>query len=183
MSDRLNDRMRRTILNTVIAHAFDEEEQALAEEWKALGDACYDKRYPKAVREKMAALPKGWLPETNHIEVAFGGQQASLSFTDGDRRVQHRHSAWGDRRYSIRADDRLSARFAELDRKQTKFEERKHEAEAQTRAALRSVSTIKKLRKEWPEIAPFTKGLGDTPLLPALPVADLNAMLRLGSAA
>lgn len=189
--------MREAIAKAVVQHRFGEAAKAIIARRAALASRVYDDIYSGADQKKMAALPGGWLPESNGIAVQLGGDRgySVLSFcgeTHGPiarviadriepvrRRVPASHEHGCLKVYengtplvvefqAIRAD--TDALCAEIET-----------AERQAKAAISSASTISGLISIWPEIAPFALVHENTtkPSLPALPVQQLNALFKL----
>lgn len=96
-------------------------------------------------------------------------------------------SAWaGDRPAAattvITADHPLAVRFFELENLEKDIEQRRIELRTKVRAALNSVNTVAQLLKVWPEAAELLpKTVAPKSTLPAIPVADLNALVGLPS--
>lgn len=83
---------------------------------------------------------------------------------------------------TITADHPLAVRFFELENIGKDIETRRIELRTKVRAALNSVNTVAQLLKVWPEAAELLpKTVAPKPNLPAIPVADLNALVGLPS--
>lgn len=202
MSTRLTNDLRDTIATDILRHRFNEQVDALIADRAALADAVYNDIYRKADREKMEALPKGWLPEETNIGVQFGApgsRYESLEFSGQfygklsalrakredervTRRVPHKHRSGCVKVYEEA--HKLAIRHQEIDARQSALMAEYDAASRQTKAALVSVSTIKRLIEVWPEVAPFAARHEDAPRqLPAVPTEKLNEMLGLPVAA
>lgn len=202
MSTRLTNDLRETIAHDILRHRFTEQVDALIADRAALADAVYADLYRKADREKMEALPKGWLPEEHNIGVQFGAEghtYQNLEFCgafygplggmrtvkDGERitrRVPHKHRSGCAKAYE--PSHKLVARYQELATRQADMDSEFKAAKRQTLAALNSVQTIKRLIEAWPEVAPFASKYEDAPRqLPSVPTDTLNEMLGLPVAA
>lgn len=82
----------------------------------------------------------------------------------------------------IAADHPLAVRFFELENLEKDIEDRRVELRTKVRAALNSVNTVARLLKVWPEAAELLpKTVAPKSTLPAIPVADLNALVGLPS--
>ena len=196
-SIRLTQPLRDGIARRMIAHRFADDVAASAAGFAALAGDVYNAVYSRKQRELIASLPKGWLPLEIHIAVTLGGDVRYLAFNGHGygcapslvpapdavtRPVADKHRRGvaatypATHRFAI-AHDRLVATAQEI-RQQASA------ANQQIHAMLRSASTTAKLVEMWPEAAAFLP-LRATPTvaLPAVPVADLNATLRLGEAA
>ncbi len=197
MSTRLTNTTRDQIASAVLTHRFREPVDALIADRAAFAEEVYNDIYRKADREKMAALPKGWLTETAAINVQFGdsrgyesvqfsgkiyGKLGSVKTKDDGKSVERRAFAKNThgcaRVYD--ADHRLARKHADLGRR---FEELKaafEAAERQVNAALDSATTVNRLVEMWPEVEPFVRPLGTpSPKVPAIPTDQLNKLLDL----
>ncbi len=203
MSTRLTNDLRDTIASDILRHRFNEQVDALIADRAAFAEAVYCDIYRKADRDKMDALPKGWLPECSRVGVQFGASGSryeNVNF-DGafygplgamrtrvkdapstDRRMQNRHAHGCAKVYEDQ--HKLSIRHQELDARFSALKEEFEAAKRQTSAALASVNTIKRLIEVWPEVAPFASKHEDAPRqLPSVPTEKLNEMLGLPVAA
>lgn len=198
MSTRLTNELRETIANDILRHRFADQVDALISDRAEFADAVYCDIYRKADREKMDALPKGWLSEEQNIGVQFGAEgraYQNIEFSGAfygplggmrtvkeneriSRRVQHKHRSGCAKAYE--PSHKLVARYQELANRQSDMDAEFKAAKRQTLAALNSVQTIKRLIEAWPEVAPFASKHEDAPRnLPSVPVEALNEMLGL----
>lgn len=200
MALRLTSSLRERITQAVLRHRFSSEVGDLMRQRAGIADDVYNDFYRKADREKMEALPDGWLPRAEYATAKFGEAGCSYqqikfsgSFTsklfklrpdpdkpkdDVARRVlsKHQHTCWK----VYEATHKLAVRFEQHRNAVSDLEGRIRVAEAQIETALNSVTTAAALVKAWPEVAPFVTAI--TPVeraLPALPVDSLNEMLKL----
>lgn len=203
MSTRLTNDLRDAIAADILRHRFNEQVDALIADRAAFAEAVYCDIYRKSDREKMEALPKGWLPECSKVGVQFGSTGRSYENVnfDGsfygplgamrtrvkdkpstDRRMQNRHAHGCAKVYDDQ--HKLSIRRQELDDRFSALKADFEAAKRQTNAALASVNTIKRLIEAWPEVAPFaTKHEAAPRQLPSVPTEKLNEMLGLPVAA
>lgn len=81
----------------------------------------------------------------------------------------------------LAADDPLTVEFHKLDDDKRAIDQRNEEVKVNVRAALNSVSTVKRLLEVWPESKELLPDDLDTAkaALPALKVCDLNKMIGL----
>lgn len=197
---RLTQGIRDSIRMAVLRHRFTADVDAMRAREGALANDVYDDVLRKADRDRIEALPSGWLPLATNICVKFGDNghgYTRLSFEGGcisseyhrlrtvkkdekptSRRVPCKLDRGCWKSYS--ADHRLTIRFEKLKADADALEEVISTAERQIKAALNSVGTVAALVKAWPEIAPFTKRYLPVPVsLPTIPTADLNKALKL----
>lgn len=199
MTTRLTNDLREKIANDILRHRFNEQVDALIADRAALAEAIYNDIYRKAEREKMDALPNGWLPEETNIGVQFVARYENFEFNGHfygklgalrtkreddrvSRRVQFRHRVGCAKVYE--EGHKLAVHHAELDARWSAMKAEYEAASRQTMAALASVSTIKRLIEVWPEVAPFVAKYDEQPCnLPSVPTDKLNEMLGLPVAA
>lgn len=209
MATRLNEDIRRRLTKALIIHRYTPDVVALADDFGKLADQCYNALYSKKTREQMDEVPLGWLPTTSSLKYQFGDitNIASLSFAgtsmlefetpchlsfdalDERRReaehrlVQNRHAGSGVVEV-FDANHRLSMKFTVLRHRRDELNEQAEQCRHTVRATLAKFTVVDKLVKEWEEIAPFvTEITGSRPLVPAVPVDELNAALNLKKAA
>lgn len=199
MSRRLTHDIRENIATAALRHRFIKEIEALAADRAALASDVYNDVYRKADREKIEALPAGWLPTVRYAAAKFGeagcaytqlqfdgsfyGKIQSLRIRNGtadrqDRRCLYKHQNGCWKVYE--ANHKLAVRHGTLSDREASLLASIRTAERQIEASLNSVSTVGALVKAWPEIEPFVKSLCPvTSRLPTLPTASLNEMLKL----
>lgn len=194
---KLTNWMREGIVKAALRHRFASAAATLVADRASFAQEVYADLYSAADRRKMAALPAGWLPEEDHIHVQFGDgrgyEQVSFSgaiygsitkmLEDPIERVFHR-AQYQHRNGCAKVYEPhhpLVVRHAELKARAKDLENQIDVAQRQTEAAIASASTVNRLTELWPEIAPFAAMYSDQPRapVPALPTAQLNAMLGL----
>lgn len=187
ISVKLNSDLRRFITIDMMRHRFAEDDLHVASLYTALAGEVYDDVYRATDRERMLALPKGWLPRSNGISAQFGedsGDFVRLRFGEVDgRRIIDRHRTGCARVYA--RSHSLSRKWFAYVVARDALKENRDEARKQIIAVLNSVSTTKRLADIWPEAVPFIlNNVADTKRnLPSLEIASVNALLNLDSKA
>lgn len=180
---RLNDGLRRTVLERLKAHSFKARRDELDGKLRVLGDEVYDHVYPKEVRRRMQALPEGFLDECESLPVSFAGDVTWVRFTE-KRRTATKHSSHGHVAAVYEASHTFTARFRELDGAVSRLAAEESDAMHKAAALLASVTTTRLLLEAWPECRPFVEDLlKDTApacVALAVPVAALNRAFGLG---
>lgn len=197
---RLTNDMRDALALAVMHHRFGDEVKELMAVKGEFAEAVYNDVYTKATREKMAALPDGWLPTRQDISAQFGdgSRYDSLRFDgcvygvlaelkdpakkDEDSRsfkiVLYKHAHGCAKAYE--PTHKLATRYLALKEREDDLKTRVRAAKAQAKTALNSVSTMASLLKAWPEIEPFARSFnGVQAKLPAIPISALNAIFKL----
>jgi len=194
MSTRLTKDIRESIAKALVVHRFTAQITKLYADNAALALAVYNDAYSKADREKMMALPNGWLPEVDTISAYFGtsyttvnvngkvyGDLARIVSADKNAatfRVQSRHKGACLKKYD--AIHKFSAEYDRLQGVKSDLTTAVDTARRSALAAMAAVGTVKRLIEVWPEIAPFaSKFEGERPQLPALQTDKLNELLDL----
>jgi len=204
MATRLTKDIRDSILTEVLRHRFQDRIEVLIADRAYFAEKVYNDIYRKADREKMEALPNGWLPNNTSIGVQFGdgGHRYTTVLFDGavygevgrvraktdkprervKRRVPYKHSHGCVKVYEPA--HKLSVEHQKLEGRFDELKQDYETAKRQASAALASVSTINRLVEVWPEIEPFARKYDETPpKLPAVPTSELNKLLDLPVAA
>lgn len=119
--------------------------------------------------------------KSNDIYPAFAGQRVRLNYgVDNHGKIIHRLTPEKNK-CLFPADHELSKRFARIVDKESSIEKKEAEIKANVKAALDSVTTIKKLISVWPEIKeilPEAEQEQQTSL-PAVKVENLNSLIGL----
>jgi hypothetical protein len=197
MSTRLTNSIRERIATAVLTHRFREQVDALIADRAAFAEEVYNDVYRKSDREKMAAISKGWLPETTAINVQFGdsrgyeslqfsgkiyGKLGSVKSKDDGKSIERR--AFSKNVHGCvkvyDADHRIAKKHAEIHQRYEDLKADYEAAQRQVEAALNSATTINRLVEMWPEVEPFARSFDASPLkVPSIPTDQLNKLLDL----
>lgn len=204
MSTRLTNTIRERIALAVLRHRFSDSIEAMIADKAAFADEVYCDIYKKSDREKISALPAGWLPEEHRVGVKFDNTKFSYENIDFSgcvygkisrtrvpqeksepaprRRVLTKHSHGCAKVYD--EGHRLAKKFVALKEREDELKVAIVAAERQVNAALESATTINKLVEIWPEVEPFARQFDKSPIkVPAVPTEQLNKLLDLPVAA
>ena len=122
---------------------------------------------PEHLREDMYAGPR-----TASITAAFGGQRRYINQWEGYRPAKSG--------LMLAADHPLSIRIEQLDAEERTINEQRQSLRADVRAAVNSVTTVKRLLEVWPEVKELLPTYAaPTKNLPAIKVEALNAAIGL----
>jgi hypothetical protein len=201
MANRLTNDNRERIAFAVLKHRFAAEVAELVRDRAAFADDVYNDIYRKADRDRIDALPEGWLPTTTGITAKFGEHSAGYETIQFDgslrsgtlsrfhtkpksrtlgiwRRIVTKHQHGCSKVYD--PGHKLAKRQDELRVRQVTLEQIVLESQKQIEAALNSVTTASALVKAWPEMEPFVKPyMTATPNLPSIPASKLNEIFKL----
>ncbi len=172
---KLTKYMREAIVKSLMKHRFNKDVMELIEAQENLAADVYEDHYPKGIRQKMDALPDGWLVKNDHLSVQFGG---SLGYTrlpfNGCHQIINRLSMVSDHGMSpvkrrilwkdnnccavqYPVDHPLTERFEKLSNARADLHDEISKAWAAAASAVERSTTLGALLKQWPEIEPFTK--------------------------
>jgi hypothetical protein len=192
--------MREKTVKALIAHRFDAEEKSLCAEAEDFGRAVWADIIG-ADAEKLAKLPAHWFKsatadhfgvpnikcpfttrydhESNRYEVRLRSKDLEWYWP-----IMHRKSVPVPFKLAQStlciARDSVHWPLAEaLAQRAEKLREARNEAEAKTSGILSAFTTVHKLVAAWPEVEPFLPGYTPHAAPPAIPAADMNALLRL----
>lgn len=174
-SIRLTNEMRSRIAKAVLEHRFGPEEKEIELDRKKLGSLVYDTLYDKFTQGLMAELPEGWLPTQCADHVYFAGQWVSVEFGEPRRFLYEEFNTSP----KFGADDPVSKLFESIESRKYKLREARGEASAKVNGLLSEATTVKKLLEIWPEVEPFIPPATAPVHLPAVPRAEVNALLGL----
>lgn len=197
---RLTNSIRDSIAKRVIQYKFVKTSSVLKDirhEIASLAQAVYNDNLSETDQEKIASMPNGWLPESDHIFVQFGTDRQNLFFNgepfsltwsvrkelkyfssdvpDVKKRIpDHMNRTFTS--YSARHD--LTNRYTDIDRKIRQFNTEVSESQKMLSAALSKATTTNRLIEMWPEVKPFVIEVVGNPKQPSValmvPVANLN---------
>jgi len=180
---RLTNEIRRQIITKLLDHGFSKRHAALRAEENALALELYNDIYSPEIQAQMQALPAGFLQARSTILCQFGNDCGVLFFKgDAGKRMAEKHVGLVAKVYSVNS--HFAMKYAELDFKKKMLSEERIQAKSTADGILYSVHTVEKLLEAWPECKPFVEAVTPMPkpLLPALPIPEINAMLGLTAA-
>jgi hypothetical protein len=201
MANRLTNEIRERVALAVLRHRFAGDVSALVRDRAAFAEDVYSDIYRKADRERMEALPEGWLPTSVAVTAKFGEHSSGYETIQFDgsirsgtlcrfhnrpssrslgiwRRIPNKHQHGCSKVYD--PSHKLAKRQEELRVRQTTLEQLVLESQKQIEAALNSVTTASALVKAWPEMEPFVKQyMTASPNLPSIPASKLNEIFKL----
>lgn len=175
----LNEKLRKIILERLVASRFGERQKALHCCFQDLGDAVYERVYPKDVLRTMARLPDGFFESCDLIRAMFGGDVYDVPLSmERPFAAKHLGSAIAAQ---FSSEHHLTEVYDNLRDDQRKLTQEIDNARSHARGLIWNSYTVRQLLERWPECGPFVKDLvtSDTSRALAIPVADLNRMFGL----
>lgn len=208
-SFRLTQPLRAKLLGDILEHGFQAETLALARRLAAFSEKVLLDLMPEKDQVRAAALPKGWLPMGNSVQVQLG--EGSNTYVDlafnGSQILFGRYRSSGPVRLgdAVRNDaiptavlhalpyhmesgcvrrygaaHPLALEWAALQDETNDLTTKLQAAASQVVSTLDAFRSTNALVKAWPEMAPFVAPYEPGDrTLPAVPRARLNAMLDL----
>lgn len=192
----LDQGLRAKIRTALLARKFNEEAEQLRVARAGLAFDLYQRLYDAPTRERMAALPEGWLPEQSELAVELGGTVRCVKFNGSPsaggyyamrqftqvpstfRQIQAHHSHGVV--LTLDGADPLTAACDRLEAAWVDLRERRDRLGAEVDATLAQFRTIATLVKDWPEVVPFLPERQQrTATAVAVPRARLNELLDL----
>lgn len=197
MSTRLNTHLRGCIITNALAKAgvdaeqaaYDADRRAWTEELRVHLNGAPDEELEAAEKKALKAvrmLPKHMigneptlLARNSYLCVNLAGANLLPDLYDAAGKREDRIVPRGRR--AVLADNPLVQRFYDLEARQAAIVDKRTTVRAQVKAAINSVTTVKRLLVLWPEAKELLPAnLEEARVnLPALKTADLNAMLGL----
>lgn len=193
---RLTNALRESLRDDILRHRFQKETDDLLDRRAKFAEKVYNDIFPKKTREKMKALPEGWLPTRSSIKATFGTDYVILYFNGTTSSFSQKLRYGSDRDYVYRpvlaskdsnvakayeANSELADEYTDVYRETEDLVEKISRASSGVMAVLNSVTTLGALVKGWPEIEQFTRKyvITNPSTALALPTQELNVMLGL----
>lgn len=171
--------MRINIRRELLKNRFGSEHKQIKENLGQLALEVYHQTLGDSARS-LAELPRDWFCHIREIRVKVGSSWETLHFPHGVELpvpYQKRDGCFAD--ISVR--DPLGMRFREIESRKSVLKATEEQMCAEINAVLHSVTTVKRLLEEWPEIEPVVvkhcKVVATR--LPAIRIDKLNESLRL----
>lgn len=202
MTNRLTSYTRALIVRKLMVHKFTETLKELRHSMVVIADCTYDRAFKRSDHLQMAALNIGWLPESGYFQAQFGATISQICFSgelilpyrsDEQKRIiayidyandtektevkrRFPHSKNNGVLVVITADSDLAIMFHKYEENLKTFLADIIAAENAAYGIVKRATTITKLIELWPEIEPFTKGLGapEERLMPVIQTTELN---------
>lgn len=200
---RLINEIRNSIRDSLLEHRFKSAVLALEARQAELARVTYEDCFKASDRKRMDDLPKGWVYEQTYSRVQVGSETVQLNYNgsfsrynqranvceiglfisrdlkDVHRRIPYSKSGNTVKIYGNAPGDEIGYNVHQYLRSVESLSEEIGAARRQTDAALRSFHTIAKMIEAWPEVMPFIPEKSVPSLLPVVPVASLNELLKL----
>lgn len=174
---RLTNDIRDRIIRRLIEHRFSEHEKELEKHQHAFGLAVYEDLYSPEIQTAMAALPIGFFLLREYVDCQFGHDYETIYF-GCSKPIAAVHHICAAKIYETTAP--IAKQFFKLKEEKDELRNKKDVARETARSILYSVHTVEKLLQTWPECKPFVEVSNrPEPLLPALPIAEVNTMFGL----
>lgn len=168
---------RSTIVNAMLYKRFSAEQESIDALNSAIALRAYNMVFPPATRQRMDALPDGWLPKVKQFNVEIGGLVTNFVLP-GKLPVpyERRHAVL----FVFASTDSFAEDYRQLEERAEKLKEERGRAKCEIEAVLASVASLGSLLEIWPEAKQFCAFLEVGPgNLPAPRIAELNLVLGL----
>lgn len=184
LSVRLTNDIKEGVIKNILAHSLGKEAEKLEQRRKELSDEVYNDYYDKTTRDKINALPDGWLPKRDRMHVVFGN--SSTGYCERNFKEPKRFLARDMEHRALKVypyEHRLTAKHDKLTDDIKEHNEKMKKAEISARGVINNCNTTKQLKEVWPSIAKFVESYEPsqkktgTEIAPVL--TDLNKMLGL----
>jgi hypothetical protein len=183
MNAKLSNHIRDQIVSNALRGAFEKEHADIKKRLAKLAMDCYRSVVP-AAKEKAARLaPEEFLSLTNSLTLRFYDNDTKRHLAS-ERSVEVAKPLPFFSRESLGYvsvyDRDLYLAFRALEEDRAALNKKHDELEESIRRTVYSTNSLKKLIEMWPEVEGFLPPdlTAPKPMLPALPVGDLNAALK-----
>lgn len=201
---RLTQQMKEDMTKAAMKHAFTEKVKALVTDRAEWMERLYERIYPKSLRDRMYALPRGYVHEDDDIkfmvgattnQVPFNGWAIGHSYNSklswaklGNvrpntvmKRMSESHARGGSIAIVLEATDPMAVEWEKLENRSKDLASAYSSTQQAIKVALDQCTTVKSLIKAWPEFEPFAKpyDLPDKRRLPVVQTSKLNKLLDL----
>ena len=190
-SVKLTVSMREKIVKDIMIHRFRKQADQFTKEHLELVDKFYREIYCDATRQKMDALPNGWLPHETNFRIKTPSTYYHIyTYRVYDPDVSNIASEVQGKKYRVpyhlhhatHVIDNLNLinEYEVLREKIGDLRAEMRKAKNTLSGNLSKFNTTKQLVDAWPEVRPFIKVDEDIKVqLPAVPVKELNELLDL----
>lgn len=174
------DMRNRIVINAVIG-VLKKRHEALDKESNALAILVYDQIYPTDIQTQMAKLPDEFFQQNSVIRVEIDCEDIVLKMTSS-RKVSAVDSQWHRPRVKLEElSDAKKKRICAFSDAQKALLVDTNNLKTKLRTLLNGITTMKRLREEWPDGAEYYKDQMPTPPIQNLPAVrgiDVTALIR-----
>lgn len=194
-SIKLTVAIRKSISDRVLKDKYEKRYTDIAARFKTLAEDVYNDVYSKKDRDLMASLPKGWLVTGTYIYVRFEGQvnYEALRFSGGCSYKIMRYQSVERLEKPMPAKDRdrcvkvyepiskFTVEYVACRAALKQLDEDFDTSNQMLTTTLARFKTLDALKKQWPEIVPFTDHIEESRIntLPAVRMSEINKQLGL----
>lgn len=175
---RLTNSHKQTIVDRATTHALKDRKEALSVLEDKLAIECYNKVFPKKLRDTLKTVPEGWLRMDRDLRFNVGGWDLRLNTTEEYPIPMNKY-------YSILGvitDEELVTKVQACVQEKKTLDEEDNALTRKMQGFLSGFTSFKQLRESWPEGADFYKDLDVERVaqnMPAVIVQDINKVLGL----
>lgn len=179
------------IASALVRHRYADEVSVLRDANKALAMVCYNLKWSSEQLDTMAAVPEGWLDESNYVQArAERGYAVSLHFAGNVSffymplvkavgMLWPKANLYGNTNFNVKGE--VSEAVVAHAEACSALNERIKADHGKAVSIIKAQSTVAKLIEMWPEVEPFAAD--HVPIakaqLPAIRTEELNALFRL----
>lgn len=196
LNAQIRDETIRNLLNFKFAKEkaeLDKKEEEMEQAQRECKKLAYEACFSKSQREKMEALPAGWLPESKGCKIRIEDKDDPENYNDvfawfsetseGRRRVPNKLMMGDQFAAVIKSDHPYAVMLAKAkdlqadhDAMREDYHEKRSAARVKAMRVIDSVTTVKRLLEIWPQVQEFLPEMvsGQGGGVPAYLVEDLN---------
>lgn len=174
---RLTNQIRKSMISTVLDHAFIEKQKQAQSELNAAGEALYMAHHGEYLAT-LELLPSSFVYRSSRFDTNIAGQRHNIYFEE-KRIMTHESSS---SHVAFESDHPEAQAFLRADDKVEDISKQRNAMDREVNSVLESVNTFKKLWEVWPECKSLLEKFEQKPtiaILPAVQVNRLNAALGL----
>lgn len=190
----MNKNLRAAISRSLLQNRFAAEINAIFSSRKILAHAVLEEAMKPEEWEAFRKLPKFWFQIVNNVQVRIPHQDYGTQYLNFSGEIGNGEWWWHQDPPSVgialphhvllmnhKLEGENLDRYEDETLAIGKLKDEIAKVTAQTNSALNRFSTVDKLITAWPEVQPYipTKEVQKVNTLPAIPVSDLNRMLKL----
>lgn len=148
---RLSNKIKRELVETLIARAFGGRKKELGKIKTEWADAYYESLYSEEERTLLSSIPEGWMRTTDSVIGAIPGLGMRHFYFSNPVRIHYDFY----RQVSPSAETELGKRFRKIIEAENRLEKEAYKREKELDLYLKNFSTVKSLLGACPELADY----------------------------
>lgn len=178
-AQRLTNAIKQAILHNMEEKLFRKRRDDLEMRKRKLAEEAWRSMYTTEELKYIIADPGGFLPRNTAISIMIDGHRCEIPFGKAIPYAYRDYQRWPNMK--IDSEHPLYSKYKDIERVGGEIDKEKRQLQETVASIMEKVTTLKRLKEEWPDVEEYLPQINPQTNLPALPMSaltDLVAQLR-----